>query len=62
MTVERVAPTREDASTDPADVTISDADDWVHEAIAMTRPGVEIQFPLRRIDDRELPFAYDDFR
>ena len=36
-------------------------DDWVHEVIAMTRPGVEIQFPLREIDEREVPFAYDDF-
>ncbi len=36
-------------------------DDWVHEVIAMTRPGVEIQFPLREIDEREIPFAYDDF-
>lgn len=37
-------------------------DDWVHELIAMTRPGVEIQFPVRRIDEREVPFVYDDFR
>jgi threonine dehydrogenase-like Zn-dependent dehydrogenase len=37
-------------------------DDWVHEIIAMTRPGVEIQFPVRSIDEREVPFAYDDFR
>lgn len=62
MPVERVAPTREDVSPEPADVGAGDTEDWVHEAIALTRPGVEIQFPLRRIDDRELPFAYDDFR
>ena len=37
-------------------------DDWVHELIAMTRPGVEIEFPVRRIDEREVPFVYDDFR
>ena len=24
-------------------------DDWVHELIAMTRPGVEIEFPSRAI-------------
>jgi hypothetical protein len=37
-------------------------DDWVHEAIAMTRPGIEIEFPIREINEREIPFAYDDFR
>jgi hypothetical protein len=37
-------------------------DDWVHELIAMTRPGVEIEFPARTIDQREVPFVYDDFR
>jgi len=36
-------------------------DDWVHELIAMTRPGVEIEFPSRNIDERPVPFAYDDF-
>jgi len=34
---------------------------WVHELIAMTRPGFEIEFPVRRIDDRPIPFVYDDF-
>jgi hypothetical protein len=37
-------------------------DDWVHELIAMTRPGVEIEFPAREINEREVPFVYDDFR
>jgi hypothetical protein len=37
-------------------------DDWVHELIAMTRPGVEIQFPAREINERQVPFVYDDFR
>jgi hypothetical protein len=37
-------------------------DDWVHELIAMTRPGVEIEFPARDINDRAVPFVYDDFR
>jgi hypothetical protein len=37
------------------------SDNWVDELIAMTRPGVEINFPVRRIDDRPIPFAYDDF-
>ena len=37
-------------------------DDWVHELIALTRPGVEIQFPAREINERQVPFVYDDFR
>lgn len=37
-------------------------DDWVHEVIAMTRPEVEIQFPVRAINEREIPLVYDDFR
>jgi hypothetical protein len=37
------------------------SDDWVHELIAMTRPGVEIEFPVRSIADRPVPFVYDDF-
>jgi hypothetical protein len=37
-------------------------DDWVHELIAMTRPGIEIEFPVREINEREVPFVYDDFR
>ena len=36
-------------------------DDWVHELIAMTRPGVEIHVPARLSWERELPFEYDDF-
>ena len=36
-------------------------DDWVHELIAMTRPGVDIRFPTRGLADRVLPFEYDDF-
>ncbi|WP_375393829.1 hypothetical protein [uncultured Sphingomonas sp.] len=36
-------------------------DDWVHEVIAMTRPGIEIEFPVRAINEREIPFVYDDF-
>lgn len=37
-------------------------DDWVHEVIAMTRPGATIQFPVRAINEREIPFVYNDFR
>lgn len=37
-------------------------DNWVRELIAMTRPGVEIQFPVRQINERQIPFVYDDFR
>lgn len=36
-------------------------DDWVHELIAKTRPGVEIEFPRRALSDRIVPFEYDDF-
>lgn len=36
-------------------------DDWVHELIAMTRPGVEINLPRRGLGDRAIPFAFDDF-
>jgi hypothetical protein len=35
--------------------------DWVHELIAMTRPGVEIHFPYRGLGDRVMPFEFDDF-
>ena len=34
---------------------------WVHELIEMTRPGFDIEFLVRRIDDRPIPFVYDDF-
>jgi hypothetical protein len=37
-------------------------DDWVHELIAKTRPGVEIEFPRRTLSDRPIPFEYDGFR
>jgi plasmid stability protein len=36
-------------------------DDWVSELIAMTRPGVEIDWPARTIEQRGVPFLYDDF-
>lgn len=36
-------------------------DDWVHELIAMTRPGVEMHRPARMPWERMLPFEYDDF-
>jgi len=35
--------------------------DWVHKLIAMTRPGVEIEFPERSLGERPVPFEYDDF-
>ena len=34
---------------------------WVDELIAMTRPGVEIEFPSRELRERVIPFEYDDF-
>ena len=36
-------------------------DDWVHELLAMTRPGVKINFPVRGLRDRVIPFQFDDF-
>jgi len=36
-------------------------DDWVHELIDMTRPGMEIEFPPQSFTDRQPPFVYDDF-
>jgi plasmid stability protein len=37
-------------------------DDWVHELIAMSRPGVELTWPNRMPWERRLPFGFDDFR
>jgi hypothetical protein len=36
-------------------------DDWVHELIAMTRPGVEHFLPNRWSWERPIPFEFDDF-
>jgi hypothetical protein len=36
-------------------------DDWVHESIAMTRPGVELRLPGRLAHDRQVPWEFDDF-
>ena len=36
-------------------------DDWVHESIAMTRPGIELRMPSRLADDRQTPWEFDDF-
>ena len=36
-------------------------DDWVHELIEMTRPGVEIKWRVRGLGDRVVPFQFDDF-
>lgn len=44
-----------------APFTAIEVDDWVHELIALTRPGVEIEFPAREIEERQVPFVYDDF-
>ncbi|WP_374943594.1 hypothetical protein [Sphingomonas sp.] len=35
-------------------------DDWVHELIAMSRPGVDFEIP-RMPYDRQDVFAFDDF-
>ncbi|WOE74093.1 hypothetical protein [Alterisphingorhabdus coralli] len=34
---------------------------WVHDLIAMTRPGAEINLSYRALSDRVVPFAFDDF-
>lgn len=47
--------------TEAEDVAPRPDDDWVHELIAMTRPGVEINFPVRGLRDRVIPFQFDDF-
>ena len=39
----------------------SNDDNWVHELIAMTRPGVEINLFRRGLGDRIMPFQFDDF-
>jgi plasmid stability protein len=36
-------------------------DDWIGELIALTRPGVDIRFPIRSPAGRVIPFQYDDF-
>jgi hypothetical protein len=36
-------------------------DDWVHELIAMTRPGVDFEMPSRMTWERQTPFEFDDF-
>lgn len=36
-------------------------DDWVHELIAITRPGIENLLPDRWSWERQIPFQYHDF-
>lgn len=36
-------------------------DDWVHESIEMTRPGVDLRLPGRLAYDRQVPWEFDDF-
>jgi hypothetical protein len=36
-------------------------DDWVHESIAMTRPGVDLRLLGRLAHDRQVPWEFDDF-
>lgn len=47
--------------TETVSISTSPNDDWVHELIAMTRPGIEINFPVRGLRDRVIPFQFDDF-
>jgi hypothetical protein len=56
---------RGDSGSAPAPDTRTSAkdwgDDWVHELIEMTRPGVEINWPVRGLRERVIPFEFDDF-
>lgn len=36
-------------------------DDWVHDLIAMSRPGIENFLPSRWSWERQTPFEFDDF-
>jgi hypothetical protein len=51
----------ETPSATSSEVAPAANDDWVHELIAMTRPGVDIEFPSRSLAGRVIPFEYDDF-
>ncbi|CAN5318708.1 hypothetical protein BH10PSE15_BH10PSE15_13630 [soil metagenome] len=51
----------EPTAAETTEISVTPSDDWVHELIAMTRPGVEIEFPNRTLSDRVIPFEYDDF-
>jgi len=37
------------------------ADDWVHELITLSRPGVDFRLPSRMPWERPVPFEFDDF-
>ncbi len=57
---------RRTQATDVETTVASDAprdwgDDWVHESIAMTRPGVDFRLPSRLANDRQVPWEFDDF-
>jgi hypothetical protein len=36
-------------------------DDWVHESIEMTRPGIDFRLPDRLAYERQVPWEFDDF-
>lgn len=36
-------------------------DDWVHQSIEMTRPGVELRLPDRLAHERQVFGQFDDF-
>ena len=58
---DRTRPEADAETSDSAPSTQDWGDDWVHELIAMTRPGADIAVPRRALMDRPVPFAYDDF-
>jgi hypothetical protein len=53
------SPPSSDSNPGPADRDWGD--DWVHELIEMTRPGIEINRPARGLQERAIPFEFDDF-
>lgn len=60
--MERAYSRESDASDEPTSETAhTSPPNWVDELIAMTRPGVEIEFPSRTLAGRVIPFEYDDF-
>ena len=49
----------EDASI--SEPSVAPSDDWVHELIAMTRPGIDFSLASRESWERQVPFEFDDF-
>ena len=59
--MERVYSRDEPSAEETRPASAARPPNWVDELIAMTRPGVEIEFPSRELRERVIPFEYDDF-